>query len=156
MYCLKKFIEMKKFFFLVGLCTVLCGQPVLADSQPWCLVTDNGSAVPVSSVACLATTAEDGETFAVVMTDGTILGGVSKATFEQRVPTAIEAVESNPIRVTDELSLDGIDPATPVSVYTTGGKLLRKTSAKQIQLSDLPSGIYIIKVNETSFKIAKQ
>ena len=146
---------MKKIFILAGLLLALCGQSALADGQPWCLVTETGNAVAMSQVSCLVA-ADDDVTFSVVLKNGSTLSGVQKATFAQREESGIEAVTSEPIRVNSELSLEGVEPNTLVRVYATNGKLLRETSAQLVKLSDLPSGIYIIKVNETSFKIAKQ
>lgn len=145
---------MRKIFFFVGLLTVLCGQPVLAEEPVWCLVTEDGKAIAMSRVSCLVA-ADDETTFSVVLKDGTTLDGLQKAIFDQRVPMGIKGVTDDPIRVNRELSLEGVAPETPVRVYGTGGKLLRQSTAQLIELADLPSGIYIIQVNGTSFKVAK-
>ncbi len=130
-----------------------CGH-ALADDEVWCLLTDNGSAVAMSDVRCLAA-ADDDVTFSVIMKDGGTLEGVRKVTFGKGVPTGIDRVTAKPISVNSELSLEGVAPTTPVRLYGVDGKLVRQGTAQGIRIADLPSGIYIIQVKETSFKIRK-
>ncbi len=146
---------MRRLIVLTGLLLALSRIPVSAEEPVWCMTTDKGVAVAMSQVACLAA-ADDDTTFGIVLQDGTVLAGVKRVTFNQTIPTGIEKIEENVIRVSKELGLEGVAPNTPVCVYDTSGKLRQKATASLVSLASLPAGIYIIQVNNTSFKIQKQ
>lgn len=146
---------MKRTLLLAGLLLALSLHPALAQEERWCLVTDTGVSIAMNQVTCLAA-ADDETTFSVVLTDGSAIAGISTARFEQRIPTPIKAVKDETIHVGRDLSLEGLAPDTPVRVYDTTGKLRQKGTANLISLTSLPAGIYIIQVNNTSFKIRKQ
>ena len=152
---------MKRFVVLTGLLLALSGSPVLADpsaaaGEPvWCMVTDTGAAVAVSQVACLVA-ADDETTFAIVLQGGTVVDGVSRVTFDKTFPTGIGRVEDRPFGVNKELEIEGVAPDTPVRIYDTGGTLRTTGTARHTSLASLPTGIYIIQVNNTSFKINKK
>lgn len=124
------------------------------NTQVWCLVADGGRAVAMSDVRFLAA-ADNDSTFAVVLNDGSTIQDVRCVTFEQRIPTGIQAITRDPLCVANDLSLEGVDPTMPVSVYTVGGQLVRRSTASSISLSSLAKGIYIISVGHTNFKISK-
>ena len=145
----------KRIFIFTGLLMALLGNQVLATEPVWCLQTDKGIAVAMNQVACLVATDEEA-TFGVVMKDGGLIDGVSRVTFERTTPTDIKEMEQKPFRVNKDLSLEGVSPKTPIYVYDASGKLLRQGVAKSVELSDLQSGIYLIRVNQTTFKIRKQ
>lgn len=126
-----------------------------AEEVTWCLITDQGLAIAMSEITCLVA-ADEETTFAVVTKDGTVVDGVVRASFDQRVPTAIEKVSEEPIRVLHDLSMEGVDPNTPVRIFEPDGKLVRQSKAAHIQLDDLPAGLYLININKTTFKISKQ
>lgn len=144
---------MKQIIALAGLLLALL--PASAEKSVWCMMTDSGIAVEMSQVTCLVA-ADNETTFGIVLQDGTILSGVHRVTFDQTIPTGIEKPEETIFRVNKELGLDGVAPGTPVRVYDTDGKLRQKGTARLISLQSLPTGIYIIQVNNTSFKIIKQ
>ncbi len=147
---------MKRIFATVGLAVIaLFMNSALAEEPVWCMMTDSGISVAMSEVTCLAA-ADDETTFGIVLQDGTVLTDVHRVTFGQTIPTGIEKPEGTIFRVTKELGLEGVAPDTPVNVYDTDGKLRQKGTARLISLSSLTAGIYIIQVNNTSFKIRKQ
>ena len=145
---------MKKTKALAGLLAMLCLQPAQAEDETWCLVTNKEVVIAMSDVACLAA-ADDESTFSVVLTSGNVVTGVARATFEKRIPTGIRKTTDDPIRVGRDMSLEGVSPDTPVRVYDTEGKLRQKGTARYVSLASLPAGIYIIQVNNTSFKVKK-
>lgn len=145
----------KRIFIFTGLLMALLGNRTMAAEPVWCLLTDKGVVVAMNQVACLVA-ADEEATFGVVMKDGGLIDGVSRVTFERTTPTDIKEMEQKPFRVNKDLSLEGVSPETPVYVYDASGKLLRQGVAKSVELSDLQSGIYLIRVNQTTFKIRKQ
>ena len=145
---------MKKLFIIIGLLALLMVQPAKAEESVWCIVTEWGTAIAMSDVACLVA-ADDETTFSIVLNDGNSVKGVHKATFNNQVPAGIREVSRTPIRVNSEFSLEGVDPSSPVRVFDVSGKLLLQGTAQLVKLTTLPAGIYIIQVDGTSFKIAK-
>lgn len=144
-----------RFLLWVGLLSAMFLQEARADDRTWCLVTDSDVAIAMNQVSCLVA-ADDEVTFCVVLTDGSVVDNVRKAFFEKRVATSIKIQEVVPICVSRDLSLDGISPDTPVVLYDTSGKLVLRGVARLLTVSSLPTGIYIVHVNNTSFKINKQ
>lgn len=148
--------KMKRVIAFAGLAVLaLFRTPALAEEPVWCLVTDDGIVVEMSQVTCLVA-ADDETTFGIVLQDGTVMAGVRRVSFDRTIPTGIAKTEGAIFLVNKELGLEGIAPETPVSVFDTDGKLRLKGSARLISLAPLPAGIYIIQVNNTSFKIRKQ
>lgn len=145
----------KRLIALAGLLLALSGIPASAEEPVWCMMTDEGIAVAMNQVTCLVA-ADDETTFGIVLQDGTILADVHRVTFDKSIPTGIEKPVESVFRVSKELGLEGVAPNTPVHVYDTSGKLRQKGTAHLISLTSLPAGIYIIQVNNTSFKIRKQ
>lgn len=146
---------MRRLIVFAGLLLTLFRTPASAEEPVWCMMTDQGVAVAMSQVSCLVA-ADDETTFGIVLQDGTVLTGVKRVHFDQTIPTGIEKVEEDIIRVSKELGLEGVAPNTPVRVYDTSGKLRQKGTARLVTLTSLPAGVYIIQVNNTSFKIRKQ
>lgn len=146
---------MRRLIVFAGLLLTLFRTPASAEEPVWCMMTDQGVAVAMSQVSCLVA-ADDETTFGIVLQDGTVLTGVKRVHFDQTIPTGIEKVEEDIIRVSKELGLEGVAPNTPIRVYDTSGKLRQKGTARLVTLTSLPAGVYIIQVNNTSFKIRKQ
>ena len=147
---------MKRILTTAGLVVLaLLRNPALAEESVWCMMTDSGISVAMSQVACLVA-ADDETTFGIVQKDGTVLTDVHRVTFDQTIPTGIQKPEETIFHVTKELGLEGVAPDTPVNVYDTEGKLRQKGTAHLVSLASLPAGIYIIQVNNTSFKVRKQ
>lgn len=56
-----------------------------------------------------------------------------------------------PNPATDDITIDGLsDPLTWVSIYNTGGQLILNSIAGPIDVSSLPSGLYIIKLIDSN------
>lgn len=60
----------------------------------------------------------------------------------------------NPVQ--DMLQIHGIDVASPLSVYDLDGKCILNTIGNQVNVSHLPVGTYILRVNQTAIKFIKQ
>lgn len=148
---MKQTVTLLATLILIAVTTI----PAHAEEPVWCMVTDQGHAIEMSQVACLAA-ADEETTFGIVLKDGTIINNVQRVTFDQIIPTGIRRTSETPLPVNRELGLEGIAPETPVNVYDTGGKLRMKGTAGLITFTTLPDGIYIIQINNTSFKIRKQ
>lgn len=59
------------------------------------------------------------------------------------------------------LQLENLPAGTPVLVYDASGKLLSRLTAEQqtlidVNLDSYPNGVYLVKVGDVSYKIAKQ
>ncbi len=59
------------------------------------------------------------------------------------------------------LTFDGLRPQTSITLYNIAGQLLSITNSDsspqvKVSVSDLPTGVYIIKVNGVSYKISKR
>ena len=78
-------------------------------------------------------------------------------------PTAINEVAADGEQIDCQIgniSLSGFKPLTRVLVYTPAGTLVKKAQADvqgtlDLSLADLPSGIYVVKVGKTTFKMQK-
>lgn len=124
------------------------------EEQVWCLITDNGESVAMSEVLCLAA-ADDDSTFAVVLTNGSTIGGVRRAHFDIEIPTGL--TKPNIVVVRNILHLTNAPAGSTVSIYSIDGKLMQQAkSDDEIDVSALPARTnYIIRLGQTSFKFRK-
>ena len=61
----------------------------------------------------------------------------------------------------ETLTFSGLTQGTEISVYASSGQMMRKTKAgpnakTTVSVSDLPSGVYLVKVNSVTYKITKR
>ena len=61
----------------------------------------------------------------------------------------------------ETLTFSGLTQGTEIAVYAPSGKILRKTKAGShakttVSVSDLPPGVYLVKVNSVAYKITKR
>lgn len=126
-----------------------------SDKQTWFLVTDNGQKAEMADVACLVA-ADDEATFNVVLSNGTSLTDVRRAYFKKEDPTGIRLLEGSIVSGRDSFTIMTVPPTTHVAIYTTDGRLMKNASAQHVDISTLPKGIYLLKVNHVSFKFEKK
>lgn len=61
----------------------------------------------------------------------------------------------------ETLTLTGLKPGTAIIMYNVAGQLLRKIdsgdrSKVSVTVSDLPTGVYVVKANDVTYKITKR
>lgn len=132
----------------------------------WCVVTQSGQAVPVSAVSYILNLGADSETFNIVLKDGTVIQGITKATFSRMEPTAISSVGNSgsnapETRIAgDEITLIGCPVKSHVEIYAVSGKRMKSvvtaSSETSFSISDLPAGVYVLKVGSVSVKFLKK
>lgn len=133
--------------------------------QQWTIIDQGGAAFALDSVTCLLASDTE-EAFTIVLKNGTLQTGVTEATFKKQDLTAISSPAANSQRPTmaivahSSLTLSGCTEGTAIRLYTTGGKLLRSTTAESstttIDVASLTGGVYIIKVGDTAIKFTKK
>ena len=93
------------------------------------------------------------------------LTDVLRYTYEGYIPVVgIPSLKPGVIRYqqgADEMRFDGLAAGTPLEVYTTDGKLVLKQKAASgqtavISLKNQPAGLYVVKVNDATYKFMKK
>lgn len=154
---------MKKFILSCGL--LLMAMTATAK-EGWYLVTDSGSSLPIEDVSMLVAT-DLATNFSVVSKNGAeeTIHDVKSVSFELRdIQSGIKKVDGSEI----SMLLSPVDKTLRVmgcagkefEIFSTNGskvaegKLADQTST--IDLSSLESGIYILKVNNSTLKFTKK
>jgi parallel beta-helix repeat protein len=75
--------------------------------------------------------------------------------------TAIQAITGDEVKiypnpVGDKLFIEATDNLSPVRLYNLTGGLLLQTQSKEIELSGLTPGVYLLKINNQTVKIIKK
>ena len=115
------------------------------EERVWCLI---------SEVLCLAA-ADDDSTFAVVLRNGSTIGGVRRVHFGIEIPTGL--TKPSIVVARDILHLTNTPAGSTISIYSIDGKLMQQAkSDEEIDVSALPSHTqYIIRLGQSSFKFRK-
>ena len=124
------------------------------EERVWCLITDSSESVAMSEVLCLAA-ADDDSTFAVVLRNGSTIGGVRRVHFGIEIPTGL--TKPSIVIARDILHLTNTPAGSTISIYSIDGKLMQQAkSDEEIDVSALPSHTqYIIRLGQSSFKFRK-
>ena len=74
------------------------------------------------------------------------------------LPDAVKAEFSNN---GETLTFTGLKPNTNIWVYTAAGQVARhlnsgKNSKVAVSVSNLPTGVYVVKINDTTYKMTKR
>ncbi len=74
---------------------------------------------------------------------------------------SIDAMNTKFSQDGETLTFSGLAQGTEIAVYASSGQMMRKTNtgpqAKTIvSVSDLPPGVYLVKVNSVTYKITKR
>lgn len=134
------------------------------DESGWQLVTDSGEKFPMSRVGMLVAVDESAY-FSVLDTNGNVLADeVLRVHFVNSDPISVENITTEKTQnilkryVDNELTLVGANGT--VNVYSVDGVKVATTYAAGqetiINVSSLPSGIYIVKCGNQSFKFNKK
>ena len=109
-----------------------------------------------------------GQTIQFTLTSGesTEMTGVRKISFENNDFTAIEDVSTpSTIRVypnptADMLIIDGVTAKQEIAIYSLNGAKVLSTQSQEgtntIQVSELPNGVYLLKLANETFKLIKE
>ena len=92
------------------------------------------------------------------------LADVLRFTYAKKSPTGISERVENPTGVNfdgDVLVISQLKANTTASIYALDGKLIRqlkpqRTGTYRINLSELPSGLYLVKADNVTYKITKR
>lgn len=134
---------------------------VSAQDIQWCMITNNGSQVAMDRVSfLLASDASD--SFFVVLTDGSVIEGVTQVEFKQLDLSAITPIQGGQAEVTisgSSITIMGCQSGTPIQIYSLDGRQAAKSVADgnnaTIDVSMLSCGVYILRVGDTSIKFRK-
>ncbi len=154
--------RIKTMVFLLALTATLASQ---ADERVLKVWQANGQVLTISLADEPRTTYKDGN-LVITSTKTSVtlpLEQVRRYTYET-VSTGI--VEPKVVHATiskdgETLTLTGLKPGTTLQLYNVAGQLLRTlTSGSQsktvVTVSNLPSGVYVVKANDVTYKITKQ
>lgn len=134
------------------------------NSTKWYLVTDKQTYIPLTDIECMLFV-DGNEVFSILKKDGGLIEGVNEVTFST-TPSGIADVENelsepsalfNP--VTSHITLKGLQSNSIARIFSSNGMLIMKqklgSGDAEINVSHLNSGIYILKVNNTTLKFIK-
>ena len=109
----------------------------------------------------------EGTNLKVSATSGNVsfaLADVLRFTYAKKSPTGISEQVVNPTEVTyenDVLVISQLKANAVASIYAIDGKLIRqlkphRTGTYRISLSELPTGLYLVKADNVTYKITKR
>lgn len=145
----------------------MCSMAAQAQStMEWALVEpESGETVLMSRVGFLLA-ADNDNVFSVVCNDGRVMGGVRAVSFEQVDISGIKAVEAvGEVQlpggsVDGQLRLTGCREGVQVAVYDGGGRQVRSLVSDGrgtvVDVTGLPSGVYVLRAGDVSVKFMKR
>ena len=147
---------------LLSLCSV-CS--MAQTSNEWHIITNDSQYIPVADVAYLLF-GDDETGFSIVMNDSQMVSGVSAIRFAQvtaekpatRQETIGVSVFPNP--VTTQLTLQGLREKSRVCILNINGNTVIDTVVEtgntNINVENLPSGMYLLQTQGTTVKFIKK
>lgn len=146
--------------------SLFCLSAQAQDVKEWALVEpQSGRTVLMTGVGFLLASDAD-DTFAVVCKDCSIIDGARSVSFTQVDPSAIasprrDGAETRPFGLVDgRLTLTGCPAGTAVEVFDGGGRMVRATvcdgRTTTVDVSGLPSGVYVLRVGTVTVKFMKR
>lgn len=151
---------------LLSLMTMCSLASQAQSTMEWALTEqDSGETVLMSSVSfLLASDSED--TFAVVCNDGRVIAGARSVSFCQIDPSGIKPVAGTDVPalsgvcVEGRLRLTGCVEGTVITIYDGSGRTVRSATADGgntvLDVSGLPTGVYILRASGASVKFMKK
>ena len=155
--------------YCLGLLCLLTLLPsALWGQDKWCVVDMANPNAPLTTVdnVCFLLTADQTPTLTVVCRDGQLIGGVESIGFRQLDVTAVRAPKADGeiqligSPVSESITILGCTEGTEVKVYDLAGHQLKATVTTGDQLtigvSDLNSGVYLLKAGKVTIKFARK
>ena len=157
--------------FILGLLCLLSLLPSASWGQDkWCVVDMTNAETPLTTVdnVCFLLTSDHTPTLTVVCRDGRLIGGVESIGFRQLDVTAVQAPKAGTAKdiqllgspVSETISILGCAEGTDVRIYDLAGHQLKVLTATGEQLtipvSDLKSGVYLLKAGTVTIKFARK
>lgn len=92
------------------------------------------------------------------------LNKVQRYTYESTTGIDAAPQAASPVRISyegDVLRIQGLAPSTPIFVYAPDGRPVASLKPKagvpsEISLAGFPNGVYLVRANDTTYKILKQ
>lgn len=149
--------------------SVLSALGAAAQGQArWYVVDASKPDIPVAAMADIAflMTSDWEEGIAVISKDGSLSDRLAAITFRQFETTDVKSLktESQPATYTglvqQKIVLSNCTAGTAILVYHLNGtKLLTQTASEgktEIEVGDLPKGVYLLKVGDVTIKFTKK
>lgn len=132
----------------------------------WCAVTNYETYVPLSEIDYMLFP-DDKASFAIVRKDGRVLEDVAQITFGKYMISSEPVLNGEktqvslyPNPVVRQLTLQGLKTDTKVRIVSSAGDVVRETVAEgttmTLDVSSLPSGIYLLQTESSTLKFIKQ
>ena len=140
---------------------------MLADSQNTLVVTLKNSAETTFFLKDKPNVTFEGTDLKVVSDKETVtfaLSDVLRFTYVKKDPSGIDETVTDPTEVSYEggvLVISQLKQGATVDVYSPDGKQVRQLKANhsgtyRLSLSELPTGLYLVKADNITYKIMKQ
>lgn len=152
---------MKKRLIIYSLLSFIATYNLYASDDNWNIIGDGNVLMPLSSVRCLVGSDVTG-LITVVGSDATITD-IGEVTFSNKQHTSIHKpyVASESVTLIDNLlSLKCITPGSTLSIITVDGHKVFSTKLTEnhaeIDFSNYPSGVYLVTICNSRFKLMKR
>ena len=152
------------FVFVACLFTV-CVQAEETDAV-WCAVTNYETCVPLSEIDYMLFP-DDRALFTIVRKDGRVSEDVARVTFGKYMISSEPVLNGEktqvslyPNPVVRQLTLQGLKTDTKVRIVSAAGDVVRESvaegTAMTIDVSSLPTGMYLLQTESSTLKFIKQ
>lgn len=143
----------------------ICNHTIAQNGKPISgIETDSSLFIPLDEISYFLFT-DEAPGFSIVKNNGAIISGIQTITFKD-IPTSVESVENDtpllsifPNPVASRLTLQGLHEDTRARIFSLDGSLLLEKSVTagrgHIDVTALPSGMYMLQVNDTTIKFIK-
>ena len=158
----------KKLVSLLALIALLLPLTAMAENVQCLVLTESSGAVSKFALTDAPVVTYSGSDMVVTCGDQTLTVGLEglTLTYDEMEVTGIDVVKdstADPDRLQfsfGEADFEGLQSGALVSVYSIDGKMITRVKADNegranISLSNLPSGVYILRTPSKSFKIKK-
>lgn len=135
-----------------------------AQSADWAMVVAGTQQKILMEKVAFLLASDQSSVFTIVCTDGTMVSEVSSVSFEQVDPTGISQSKRTEaprlLQVGNTLRLSGLASGMQISLLTTDGREVMTQIAGdgevQMNISSLPSAVYLLQAGRTVIKIMKK